>query len=113
MSCTAGCGAWPCSTVRNLDGAHPAPTTHPEADTIPHAPSPLPPYTGEEGRCRKCGATCARTQYQPAASARQLLYDDNGRPRRGPLPERLERECVTCEYQWDEAVLDHTPKEAR
>lgn len=68
----------------------------------------LPPYTGEKGRCRKCGATFARTRYQPALSARQLLYADDGRPRRGPLPERLERECATCEYQWDEAVLDTT-----
>ncbi|MFJ5890358.1 hypothetical protein [Streptomyces californicus] len=34
----------------------------------------------------------------------QVLEDFNGKPRRGPLPERLERECVRCDFAWDEAL---------
>ncbi|MFD5788635.1 hypothetical protein ACFWH1_18680 [Streptomyces sp. NPDC127037] len=33
------------------------------------------------------------------------MWDYNGRTEmRGPLPERLERQCERCDYQWDEAL---------
>ncbi|MFJ4703163.1 hypothetical protein ACIP5N_33935 [Streptomyces sp. NPDC088768] len=38
-----------------------------------------------------------------------LLTAESGQQRRGPLPERLERECATCPYTWDEALAEEPP----
>lgn len=63
----------------------------------------LPPYSGEETTCPKCSHPEAYTKHQRALALGMLLRDDSaGTLRRGPLPERLRRECKSCEYSWDE-----------
>lgn len=63
----------------------------------------LPPYSGDDSVCIKCSNHGARTTYQPAIE--RVLTEYNGRnERRGPLPERLERCCRRCDFQWDEAL---------
>ncbi|WP_037870700.1 hypothetical protein [Streptomyces sp. SPB074] len=73
-------------------------------------PTPsLPPYSGWEKKCPKCWTDNARTQYRLPLRAGALLALDSGQQRRGPLPERLERECAMCSYTWDEAVVEEPP----
>ncbi|WP_228994734.1 hypothetical protein [Streptomyces sp. DH8] len=72
------------------------------------APAPdqaavLPPFTGDDAVCPKCSHFETFTRYRPAKS--MIVEDFNGEPRRGPLPERLERECARCDFAWDEALL--------
>ncbi|WNI20350.1 hypothetical protein [Actinacidiphila sp. ITFR-21] len=62
----------------------------------------LPPYTGEMSPCAKCANPEAFTRYRPALG--HGLLEVNGVMTRGPLPERLERTCQRCDYQWDEAL---------
>ncbi|WP_371799101.1 hypothetical protein OG963_14870 [Streptomyces sp. NBC_01707] len=72
------------------------------ASTSEQAVEPLPPYSGEEAVCVKCANPEAYTRYRPACS--RGMEEHNGRLRRGPLPERLERCCQRCDYTWDEAL---------
>jgi hypothetical protein len=64
----------------------------------------LPPYSGTETPCPKCSNPEADTRHQPALAPGMLLQSHGGRLRRGPLPERLQRECQRCEFRWDEAL---------
>lgn len=64
----------------------------------------LPPYSGEETACPKCSHSEARTVYRMALSGRQLRDWNDGAVQRGPLPERLERECMNCGFTWDESL---------
>ncbi|MFD9422227.1 MULTISPECIES: hypothetical protein [unclassified Streptomyces] len=71
------------------------------------APAPdqaaaLPPFSGDDVECVKCSYTEAFTRYRPAS---WCLEEHNGRPRTGPLPERLERACARCDFTWDEALF--------
>lgn len=71
--------------------------------TIPE-PMPdqaLPPFSGDTTLCVKCSASGPYTYYRPATDR---PAEFNGRMRRGPLPERLERQCARCDYAWDEAL---------
>lgn len=77
-------------------------SAEPDGEPLPS----LPPYSGDENRCVKCGNTGAFTIYQPAATV--MAVRASGSLRRGPLPERLERRCTRCDYWWDEA-LQGTP----
>lgn len=64
----------------------------------------LPPHSGEETACSKCSNSGAYTRYRPA-QALMLVTEWNGQlERRGPLTERLERECKNCDFKWDEAL---------
>lgn len=63
----------------------------------------LPPYSGPSAACAKCRNVGALTRYRGPQSGR-TLSKLNGKRRPGPLPERLERECHRCDYQWDEAL---------
>ncbi|WP_202234458.1 hypothetical protein [Actinacidiphila reveromycinica] len=75
---------------------HPSNTATVEHDT-------LPPFSGEETECVKCSHLDAFTRFRPACP--RGLWEYNGRTdMRGPLPERLERQCQRCDYQWDEAL---------
>ncbi|MGH3586984.1 MAG: hypothetical protein ACRDQ0_11735 [Pseudonocardia sp.] len=63
----------------------------------------LPPYTGDDIRCAKCGNTDASTEYR----AKGRCHHDGG-----PIAyiglspnERLHRECACCGHQWDEAIV--------
>lgn len=64
----------------------------------------LPPYSGPEACCAKCSNRGAYTQHRDAVAPEMLLRSDSGRLRRGPLPERLERQCERCDFQWDESL---------
>ncbi|MFI0827219.1 hypothetical protein ACH4Q7_22500 [Streptomyces roseolus] len=75
-------------------------STPPFRATAP-APTPLPPYTGDDATCAKCAFPEARTRYRKAGSYRDdemTLFGPS------PRPERLERECLRCDYVWDEAL---------
>ncbi|MEU6628384.1 hypothetical protein ABZ905_08830 [Streptomyces parvus] len=63
----------------------------------------LPPFTGDDAVCPMCSHFETLTRYRPAKG--MVVEDFNGKPRRGPLPERLERECGRCDFAWDEALL--------
>lgn len=71
-----------------------------------HEEGMLPPYSDTETTCPKCAHGLAHTAYRSAAGSRPiLLVEWNGATvHRGPLPERLERECQRCGFQWDEAL---------
>lgn len=62
----------------------------------------LPPYTGRDVRCPKCG--------QHGASTRFLIHGHCIHPSElilGWAPnERLHRECDSCGYVWDEATVE-------
>jgi len=65
----------------------------------------LAPFSGEETPCPKCSNPEAYTKYHRAIGPHMVLRDDNaGTLQRGPLPERLKRECKRCDYSWDEAL---------
>jgi hypothetical protein len=58
--------------------------------------SGLPPFSGYDGSCPKCGhADNVTVEYLPAG--------DVGRNR---PPERLRRRCPGCTYEWFELCLD-------
>lgn len=69
----------------------------------------LPPYSGEDAVCPKCLHAEAFTWYRSPLAPRLLQPDWNGTLRRGPRPERLERECSRCTYKWDEALVVDRP----
>ncbi|MFJ3249146.1 hypothetical protein [Streptomyces sp. NPDC086782] len=68
----------------------------------------LPPFSGDDTECLKCGFTDVGTRYRQPMPVR---FTDifNGRCRSGPLPQRLERQCARCAFQWDEAVIADEP----
>lgn len=77
--------------------------------------SDLPPFSGDDPTCPKCGNIGASTKY--------LAYGDCIHPDRDDaveltladldlaLNELLHRECRRCGYVWDEATV-RQPKEA-
>ncbi|MEU7323344.1 hypothetical protein ABZ682_22755 [Streptomyces griseoviridis] len=80
------------------------PTAEAEAPTVADDDAGvLPPYSAENAICPKCQFTSAFTHYRPAVPP-VVILDWNGGPRRGPLPQRLERECERCSFCWDEAL---------
>lgn len=63
----------------------------------------LPPYTGNTAVCLKCCWADALTTYRTTLPYQRTTW--NGLDIwRGPLPERLERQCGRCDFQWDEAL---------
>ncbi|MFF5968184.1 hypothetical protein ACFY64_31575 [Streptomyces collinus] len=70
----------------------------------------LPPYSGTDAICPKCVYSEAFTWYRPAIVRPNVVADWNGATtRRGPLPQRLERECGRCAFKWDEALVTSQP----
>jgi hypothetical protein len=62
-------------------------------------PTPLPPFSGDDARCPKCGNEGAYTEYKAKGEP------GHGRITLGSAgPERLERCCSRCDYRWDEAL---------
>ncbi|AWT42592.1 MULTISPECIES: hypothetical protein [Streptomyces] len=68
----------------------------------------LPPYSGPDAPCPKCGNEGAGTQYR-APRIRGLWEWNDANVMRGPLPERLQRNCDRCDFCWDEALTPPTP----
>ncbi|MFI8104727.1 hypothetical protein [Streptomyces sp. NPDC086023] len=60
----------------------------------------LPPFSGDEPTCIKCGQTGAHTEYIPARTVRWTGYQ---------ATECLQRNCRRCGYAWDEAVVPPCP----
>ncbi|MCX4540474.1 hypothetical protein [Streptomyces sp. NBC_01565] len=66
--------------------------------------SSVPPYSGDEPTCIKCGNAGARTEY--------LAYGETVPGLTGNVTisfapnERLQRECQRCGFQWDEAIVE-------
>ncbi|GAA4229449.1 ribosomal protein S27AE [Streptosporangium album] len=65
----------------------------------------MPPYSGLEPTCPKCGWIGASLQYREARGPIALPWNtayvvDVARP------ERLARHCQSCGFHWDEAPLD-------
>ncbi|MBG0818944.1 hypothetical protein [Planomonospora sp. ID82291] len=71
----------------------------------------LPPYSGPDTDCLKCGATGANTQHRPARGPIALPWNPEVLVD-GPRPERMARQCRCCGYQWDEAPQDAKPAPA-
>ena len=70
--------------------------------------SGLPPFSGDNPRCRKCGMRGAHTQwvaYQPP------VYNGRAAERQAE-PEHLRRTCIRCAYAWLEDVV-RTHEETR
>ncbi|MFC9287248.1 hypothetical protein [Streptomyces sp. NPDC057052] len=63
----------------------------------------LPPFSGDDAACPKCGNQGASTRYR-AAKPRGLWEWNDTTILRGPVPERLQRECDRCGFCWDEAL---------
>ncbi|MCF3960317.1 hypothetical protein [Streptomyces fuscigenes] len=99
---------WEFDAATNAAAGQRAEDTLAAAGALPAPEGPhFPAYTGSSVRCVKCSTRGASTTYRPARSARTLLRRDDTLLR-GPLPERLERECLTCSYIWDEAASTQT-----
>lgn len=65
-------------------------------------PEPLPPFSGDDPRCAKCGNKGAYTSYMATGRCmHQWPYDVIG----FSPNERLHRECSRCGHQWDEATI--------
>ncbi|MFD6968351.1 hypothetical protein [Streptomyces sp. NPDC059949] len=63
----------------------------------------LPPFSGDEPTCAKCGYAGARTEYLPFGDC---AHEPGARVTIGwTANERLHRECQRCGHQWDEAVV--------
>ncbi|WP_043636960.1 hypothetical protein [Nonomuraea candida] len=74
----------------------------------PDVADALPPFSGLEPVCAKCGWIGATLQYRPARGPLVLPWNpdvlvDVARP------ERLARHCTSCGFGWDEAPLDALP----
>ncbi|MEU1853957.1 hypothetical protein ABZ499_33040 [Streptomyces sp. NPDC019990] len=77
----------------------------PALDTAAAGAGTLPPYSADQAICPKCLHTEAFTWYRQPLTRCTTVPDWNGATaRRGPLPERHERECGRCTYRWDEAL---------
>jgi hypothetical protein len=64
--------------------------------------SDLPPFSGDDPTCPKCGNVGARTRFRSFGRCEHgagmvLGFEPN---------ERLHRECDRCDYAWDEATVD-------
>ncbi|WP_440063831.1 hypothetical protein [Streptosporangium sp. OZ121] len=68
------------------------------------SPAGLPPFSGDEPTCLKCGYEKASTMYLHHGECRHTHPGEHliegFRPN-----ERLHRECFRCGYAWDEAIV--------
>ncbi|MFB4306951.1 hypothetical protein [Actinomadura sp. GTD37] len=73
------------------------------AGAIPGAPAALPPFSGDDPTCVKCGNVGAITKYRPC-----FMVGDCHHPGIGALQgvEHLDRECGRCDYTWPEATFE-------
>ncbi len=64
----------------------------------------LPPYSGADATCVKCGNVGATTSYRHASEpVPDPLHPDV--LVRAAGQEQLGRRCMTCGYEWAEAVI--------
>jgi hypothetical protein len=65
----------------------------------------LPPFSGDEPTCLKCGYAGARTEFLTMGDCVHGP-GDRGVTLGWNVNERLHRECQRCQYQWDEAIVE-------
>ncbi|MFC6080975.1 hypothetical protein [Sphaerisporangium aureirubrum] len=66
----------------------------------------LPPFSGDNPTCPKCGNAGAHTRY---LTERQYMpYPSRARP----YIEHLRRECTRCGHTWPEATIEQRPPTA-
>lgn len=64
----------------------------------------LPPFSGDDPTCPKCGNEGADTEYRPYGDC---VHEAEAGLILGSHPnERLHRECSRCGYSWDEATVE-------
>jgi len=72
---------------------------------------PLPPFSGNDSLCVKCGAGSASVRYLPHG---KCIHTGGDYVVQGwESNERLHRECLCCGYCWDEAVVKLRGHDAR
>jgi hypothetical protein len=64
---------------------------------------PLPPFSGDDPICPKCGHAGARVTYRAHGDC---VHHAPGLVRGFRYNERLHRECYRCDYAWDEAIVE-------
>lgn len=64
--------------------------------------SGLAPFSGDDAVCQKCSHVGAATQFRAHGEAPEREEDTQSLG--DTWPERLERQCGRCRYQWDEAL---------
>jgi predicted nucleic-acid-binding Zn-ribbon protein len=69
--------------------------------------APLPPYSGPEPTCPKCGNEGAATEFRALG---ECLHETGEQVHTFARNERLHRTCYRCGHQWDEATTDTTPE---
>lgn len=68
---------------------------------------PLPPYSGREGCCPKCGEDGATTTFHDGPEMKESPRGTRWHCERFSLAgEHLCRLCVNCGYNWPEATLN-------
>lgn len=55
----------------------------------------LPPFSGDDPRCIKCGNEGAFTEWKDAEKLGSAVLRE----------ERLQRRCSRCDFGWDEALV--------
>lgn len=65
----------------------------------------MPPYSGDDAVCIKCGGSKVETAWRAQDEARPGSWAQVVRHVPGQ-PERLERACGRCGYVWEEALTD-------
>jgi hypothetical protein len=68
-------------------------------------PTALPPFSGDDPTCIKCGNVGAHTKHCPSAGSVAEAWDTD----RLLTAEHLERECSRCAYRWAEATIEQMP----
>ncbi|MFJ3812251.1 hypothetical protein ACIPWE_38550 [Streptomyces sp. NPDC090073] len=63
--------------------------------------SDLPPFSGDNPRCAKCGMRGAHTEWVPY---RPPVYNGRAAERKAQ-PEHLRRACIRCGYRWQEDIV--------
>jgi rubredoxin len=71
----------------------------------------LPPYSGDETYCPKCGWNPASVAYVKFGHCHHNIGPQQSLVEGYEVNERLHRECHSCGYAWDEAILPTTSKE--
>jgi hypothetical protein len=62
----------------------------------------LPPFSGDDPKCAKCGNSGASTEYRAYGTC---IHGSGPETSIGfEANERLHRECRRCDYAWDEAT---------
>lgn len=71
--------------------------------TTPEQPTSLPPFSGDDPACAKCGYGDAYTDYRAHG---RCMHDYSDLVIGVEPNERLHRTCARCGYAWDERLAE-------